>query len=182
METSTPRKKKEEPEKKRNFELENHCVRNWCLRVPSCEQVPNPFEKSLKRFWIWTKCKNSHLAFFSHIICANGIEQGRLVTKVMVGFLYGTNTVYYLSFFCQFMSLLFFCLILILSWNMCISFVKTQTMGINILQEKIGRQFYKWLLFIGVPCSSNILAHNLSIQKRLKWCKHKLKKVQFYET
>ena len=81
-----------------------------------------------------------------------------------------------LVIFCQFMSLLFFCLLLILSWNMCISFVKTQTMGINILQEKIGRQFYKWLLFIGVPCSSNILAHNLSIQKRLKWCKYKLKK------
>ena len=100
METSTPKRKRKSQTRRGILNWRTIvCEIDVCARVPSCEQVPNPFEKSLKRFWIWTKCKNSHLAFFSHIICANGNEQGSLLTNVMVGFLYGTNTVYFLSFF-----------------------------------------------------------------------------------
>ena len=124
METSTPERKRKSQTRRGILNQRTIvCEIDVCAcHLANKSQI---LLKSLKRFWIWTKCKNSHLAFFSHIICANGIEQGSLVTKVMSGFLYGTNTVYFLSFFCQFMSLLFFCLFLILSWNMCISFVDT---------------------------------------------------------
>ena len=71
METSTPRKKKEEPDKKRNFELENHCVRNWCLRARAILRTsPKSFWKKFEKVLNMDKMqKFPPCLLFTHNLC-----------------------------------------------------------------------------------------------------------------